>query len=66
MYGVLADLPLPSTEVQLEDVRSFLSARGPAGDAPGLVKARLLGRLKAEVAWLKTYEPGLCAMLAGS
>lgn len=64
MFDLLADLPLLSTRAQLDDVRQFLSQRGPAADAPELLKARLLGRLTHEVEWVETYEPGLCTMLS--
>ena len=40
MYGMLQGLPLLSTAEQLDEVRSFLSAGGPAADVPPLIKAR--------------------------
>lgn len=64
MYAALADLPLPSTRAQLNEVHRFLSQIGPAKHAPHAVKARLLGRLTHEVKWVRDYEPGLYNMLS--
>ena len=37
---MLADLPVLSTPLQLDEVESFLSPDGPAADVPPLIKAR--------------------------